>query len=110
MGYYTRYNLKIDPPQTLEFVNALGMDSAKISEWVEYEGAFQPWGGDETKWYEWEEETRAASAAHPELLFTLDGEGEESGDVWRAYFKDGLMQLWRMPNPNPEPFDAAKLK
>ena len=29
------------------------------------------------------------SAQHPKVLFCLKGEGEESGDIWKYYFKNG---------------------
>jgi len=29
------------------------------------------------------------SKIFPNTLFTVDGEREENGDVWRAYFKNG---------------------
>jgi hypothetical protein len=40
----------------------------------------------------------------------LDGQGEGQGDVWRKYFKGGLMQVWRMSPQTPDPFDPKKLK
>lgn len=65
--------------------------------------------GNSCKWYEHEEDMAKFSAAHPGVLFTLDGEGEEAGDVWRKYFRDGLVQRWRLPTPEPDPFDPTKL-
>jgi len=32
---------------------------------------------------------RAFSLLHPEVLFLIDGEGEESGDIWKQWFKNG---------------------
>ena len=51
------------------------------------------------------------SKKFPEVLFTLSGEGEESGDIWMKYFKNGKVQ-----NANTkvtishDPFDESKLK
>lgn len=46
----------------------------------------------ETTWYEHEEDMKKFSEKYPTLLFTLHGTGEETGDLWRAYFKNGKVQ------------------
>lgn len=50
------------------------------------------------------------SKAFPDVLFTLSGEGEESGDVWVKYFKGGKVQQEAMPKWTPPPFDESKLR
>lgn len=45
----------------------------------------------------------AASLKHPGVAFVLDGSGEESGDVWRKFYRDGVAAEWR-PNVEPPPF------
>ena len=49
------------------------------------------------------------SANHPEYLFILDGEGEESGDIWRKFYKDGKSYEWKLEYALPD-FDPKKLK
>lgn len=44
------------------------------------------------RWYEWASEVGALSKQFPYVLFQLEGEGEESGDLWRAYFRAGKVQ------------------
>lgn len=65
--------------------------------------------GDSCKWYEHEEDMRRVSKVFPSVLFTLRGEGEESGDIWVKYFKDGKMQVAKA-EIKLGPFDPSQLK
>lgn len=49
--------------------------------------------GEACKWYTHAEDLIKFSLNYPTWLFTLSGEGEESGDVWRLYVLDGKKQL-----------------
>jgi hypothetical protein len=60
------------------------------------------------KWYEHVEEMKKMSLAFPNVLFTLAGEGEESGDVWRKYFLNGKVQVSKI-KMEFDPFDPIKL-
>ena len=44
------------------------------------------------KWYEHDEEMLELSKHFPNVVFCLDGEGEENGDIWRTYYKNGKKQ------------------
>lgn len=44
-------------------------------------------------WDEFEADLIALSQQHPDYIFILDGEGQESRDMWRMYFHNGLMQM-----------------
>lgn len=44
------------------------------------------------KWYEHEEDMLNLSIQFPNVIFILKGEGEEAGDIWYKYFKDGKLQ------------------
>jgi hypothetical protein len=48
---------------------------------------------DTMKWYGHSEDMRKLSCEFPTALFTLSGEGEESGDIWRKYYKGGKCQI-----------------
>lgn len=61
------------------------------------------------KWYEWKEHMLQVSSEFPEVLLKLEGEGEEAGDMWHAYFKNGKFQDCRGEVVYP-PFDESKLK
>lgn len=96
MGYYTDYKIDIinrEYPITKEeycpildkLVNRYGMwgkfnDIGEIS--IIY-----------TKWYTHEENMKEFSLKHPNFVFKLTGEGENSGDIWTKYFKNGKMQI-----------------
>lgn len=82
MGYYTRHELTI-----LGDVNYTIDHEIEISKLAEYSNCFD----DEIKWYGCENDMKKYSKKHPELTFLIEGEGEDTGDVWKAYFKNGKM-------------------
>ena len=82
MGYYTRHELEI----------VSGDDyntdyEQEISELADYSSCFD----DEIKWYDCEKDMKIYSKNHPNVVFGIKGEGEESGDIWKAYFQNGKM-------------------
>lgn len=92
MGYYTYHNLYIiDNPTDLS-------DSAIIAHLRDYADDARyaleedGQGYDSCKWYSHDEDMRDFSRLHPDVLFELDGEGDESGDIWQAYFQNGKAQ------------------
>jgi hypothetical protein len=64
---------------------------------------------DECKWYDHDEHMRQVSKANPETIFILEGEGEESGDIWKKYYLNGKRQEAKAIITF-EPFDEKKLK
>lgn len=52
-------------------------------------------GFTEGKWYDHEKDMKVLSGLYPNIVFTLDGEGEEQGDVWKKTFKDGKLEKSR---------------
>ena len=63
---------------------------------------------DAIKWYNWKHDMIALSKRFPNILFALHGEGEENGDLWNAYFKNGKVQICEAIITY-EPFDENKL-
>jgi len=121
MGYYTKYTLTWDGPQEVEtqtwkeIAKELGEARAQqvldrellvqitkteslIAEWLrENKDAgyvLRPDGTseDSAKWYSHEKDVAALSRMYPDVTFTLHGEGEETEDIWKKYFKGGRMQ------------------
>lgn len=87
MGYYTRFELtvhegEVDQEQLLDELDAVSTykwDSDLIL--------------DEAKWYQCNEDMKKISEKYKDVVFKLHGDGEESGDVWEAYYKNGKMQF-----------------
>jgi hypothetical protein len=106
MGYYTAFNMSVVSkiPENRNLIQ----EFRQVSTGAEY--ALDMGGGSktETKWYNWEEDLRKFSAKFPNVLFLLEGEGEENGDLWKAYFKGGKMQLCKAEVTYPK-YDENEL-
>jgi hypothetical protein len=63
---------------------------------------------DECKWYDHHKEMVNVSETYPNVLFILNGEGEERGDLWTKYYKNGKCQECRAKITYDE-FDESKL-
>lgn len=92
MGYYTKYSLKIikvsvNDDQEKEMVK----DLAKIMHGDDQTPAkyFDDLLEESMKWYSHEKDMKSFSKKYPGYIFLLEGEGEENGDLWREYFKNG---------------------
>ena len=60
------------------------------------------------KWYDHQEKMVVLSKKFPTVLFTLSGEGEESGDLWVKYFFNGKCQIEKA-KVTYNKFDRSKL-
>lgn len=135
MGYSTSYELKWEPvvkftglprcehsaPEGSNFCPVCGISRGNIGldeqveVWIEAHEevgyALQSDGesNESCKWYEYEKDMRKLSEEIKNVLFTLHGEGEESGDIWNAYFLNGKMQKEKA-SIQILPFDKSKLK
>lgn len=104
MGYYTRYSISIQPDDSGNILESL----LKSNESASYAMSENGESRKRCKWYEHENELRKFSKQHPKVLFVLDGEGEESGDIWVKYFQNGKCQVCKAKITFDE-FDAKKL-
>lgn len=110
MGYYTNYKLTVKDKDGTEIDNSLCPDFDKDDL---YSGSLSiqqviDWH-DSMKWYEHHEEMIEISKTYPDYVFILDGQGEESGDVWRKFYKNGKSYEWKLEYSIPD-FNAKKLK
>lgn len=116
MGYCTSYRLEVGSPsgvnKALVDQSLPGLLIARLrlnSECAEYALDEDGTCGESSKWYDHEDDMKKFSKENPGVLFTLHGEGEESGDVWTKYFFNGKMQVEKQPKWVPPPFDKSKL-
>lgn len=105
MGYYTDYKIT----QSGEYVDENSLEE-ELNNITGY-----GWGSDlslyDAKWYDFDKDMKAFSKLHPNTIFQLDGEGEESPDIWRSYYKNGKHQSANTEiKIIHEPFDESKLK
>ncbi len=95
MGYYTHFQLSALP-------RSVDVDEL-FNETVEYCGCYDGRvnHGEGMKWYSHDHDMVALSKKYPTVVFILDGEGEEAGDLWRKFYVNGEIETHR-----PEPWDA----
>lgn len=122
MGYMTRYDLEVEGSSYKEAVTGEDADGNTITVFVTKNVSLTELTqelcrdvgsdylfSDECKWYDHDDDMKKFSKKYPEFLFILSGEGEESGDIWRKYYKNGKVQVAEAVITY-EPFDEGKLK
>lgn len=91
MGYYTNHTLSIVESKTTKRKDV--QEYIDCHEEMEY-ALGKSFGEDEEscKWYSHQNDMRKLSERFPDAVFLLEGEGEEAGDIWKEYYKNGKMQ------------------
>lgn len=92
MGYSTNFEITAvgfkDPDQVEFFEFKLkkisGYTFQTTTSDITYSGILS-----DSKWYDCVEDCTALSIAFPDVLIEVEGDGEESGDFWRARFRNG---------------------
>ena len=54
--------------------------------------SFDNWAGDEMKWYDHEDDMIELSKKHSDVVFIVEGIGEEFPDAWRMWVHNGEME------------------
>lgn len=96
MGYYTSYSLSVTGPE--EFMDEFKQYAGSGATFGQYDLAVKQWlvdDLDEMKWYDWKDDVADISERFPFLLFEVTGEGEEAGDLWHAYARNGKVSVVR---------------
>lgn len=105
MSYDTYYSAEVLGPENKVETFYLDVKSSKLkvgSYMTDYD-----WkelficGGISASWYDYHEDMQALAKLYPDLTFILDGEGEESCDVWRNMYRGNEFKTWHMPEPTP---------
>jgi hypothetical protein len=111
MGYYTSFKTTFIEVPSRE----VGVEARKAFEQFPFDGyerSMENMYADWTecfKWYDHEQEMIEFSKFVPEIVIKLHGIGEEQGDEWYKYFKNGKMQVCRAIITF-DPYDETKLK
>ena len=87
MGYYTNFEIKIK--QGKVDIQSLQDTIDEISEYGFDNDGEEIWSNDEIKWYDYEEDMKKVSTLFPDIVIEVDGTGEESGDIWKTFWKNG---------------------
>jgi hypothetical protein len=112
MGYYTDYTLNVQQGEvdlvvvmeTLHRIMGPGCQAFLLDEDLKCLVS-----NDAMPWYDHDEDCAELSLQFPHVVFKLHGEGSDPGDLWDAYYCNGLCQICRAQFVYP-PFDAARLK
>lgn len=94
MGYETRFKLT-----ALTDRNYSQRDYLKVlaeinpQEFFPEADSFEKEFEEPRKWYNYKSDMKKLSLKFPDTYFLLYGVGEEQGDVWKAYFYNGEVQV-----------------
>ena len=94
LGYYTRYSLDVEA-ETIEQAYSAIASLRRNSSSAEYALDYAGNSGESCKWYNHEENLVDTSFMFPDVKFTLSGEGEEAGDIWKLYVINGKTERVR---------------
>lgn len=92
MGYYTYYTGKVLTDKTKEeaIANAIAkLDAFNDGENRQYKTIAEVIDFDSIKWYTCFSDMDEISKMFPDEIIMIHGEGEDKGDLWKAYFKNG---------------------
>lgn len=111
MGYYTDYKLswKIEDDADIDTDEAIRQWLDENNNDEQFYGVWPEGEAESCKWYNHEDDMKKLTNAFPHILFTLEGRGEESGDIWIKYFLGGKCQRAKARIVLDE-FDPKKLE
>lgn len=105
MAYYTSFELDVDADNYMEIIAEFRANNREAEISLADDGGTSQ----DVSWYCADDHLKEFSKQYPDVLFTLRGEGEESGDMWILYVKNGKSQKERAKITFNK-FDESKLK
>lgn len=102
MGYYTSFAINISKDEP-SFRDRLELIS---DEQFEQDGTYYY---TYAKWYDYAKNMCELSKEFPNLVITVNGSGEEPGDLWQDYWKEGKWHH-QVINITFDSFDPYKLQ
>ena len=107
MGYYTSHELQTSLTNDIEQTKIIA-NFHEVCENARYAISDEGYCNEPSKWRDPEDDLREFSKLYPEVLFTLIGDGEEQGDLWRLYVKNGKAQMATAVLTYPE-YDESQM-
>lgn len=92
MGYYTDYSLNIELHGENADDVSKALDELDVLEGIDEYGGGMLSAYANAKWYDWEADLCNLSIRFPKVFIEVEGSGEESGDLWKAYIQNGAIQ------------------
>lgn len=105
MGYYTNFEVKwresdkdIREASIKSFLEITKVDELGSDFWDDtdyYHEDDAVYLGFYAKWYDKDEQMARLSRMYPDILFEIEGCGEETGDLWKERWKNGAYEYQR---------------
>lgn len=89
MGYNTKFSLEISGVEGLTDRQKESLYKERVDKDYTDIGAIYTEQVEEVRWYDYLQDLDRISAKYPNVLFQLTGWGEETGDYWRTWFRNG---------------------
>jgi hypothetical protein len=90
MGYYTAHKLVVADQKHYEPISEALYKESGYDDCL-FESSY--------KWYDQDDNCKQVSSQFPNILFAIEGEGEEQGDIWRRTYFGGEMIEYLKPEP-----------
>ena len=107
MGYYTDFTITIPEGWTGEKLSSeiTNVSDYNLNDLNDFDdGTISLY----LRWYDYSEDMHKLSLKYPDTLFTIEGNGEDRGDIWKEYHLGGKSYIDVINLTFPE-FDKNKL-